>query len=239
METTTDRSTLEGKFIPELQRIAQDLGIEGTQRLRKSGLIDAIVAQAGGNGDSGNGGTPAGRARVACRHQEGRRRSRDRGRGARTCRDRRGGTQRRRRTATSPASNKGSTTGPAVPMTGPTTAATSAPTSAEVERRDGRGQDHRGRMDATATRTPRVRAATRDVSAPHARSVAGCARSAGSARSKSAPRRSRTRRSRPASSTCCPTATGSCGPPATRPAPKTSMCRSRRSARWRCARATC
>jgi transcription termination factor Rho len=50
MDTTLDRSTLEQKLIPELQRIAQDMGIEGTQRLRKAGLIDAIVA--GGNGGS-------------------------------------------------------------------------------------------------------------------------------------------------------------------------------------------
>ncbi len=49
METTTDRSALEQKLIPELQRIAQEMGIEGTQRLRKSGLIDAIV-NSGGNG---------------------------------------------------------------------------------------------------------------------------------------------------------------------------------------------
>ena len=49
METTTDRSVLEQKLIPELQRIAQEMGIEGTQRLRKSGLIDAIV-NSGGNG---------------------------------------------------------------------------------------------------------------------------------------------------------------------------------------------
>jgi transcription termination factor Rho len=56
MDTTLDRSTLEQKLIPELQRIAQDMGIEGTQRLRKAGLIDAIVA--GGDGDP-NAGTPA------------------------------------------------------------------------------------------------------------------------------------------------------------------------------------
>ena len=52
MDTTTDRSALEQKLIPELQRIAQEMGIEGTQRLRKAGLIDAIVAK-GGNGDRG------------------------------------------------------------------------------------------------------------------------------------------------------------------------------------------
>ena len=48
---TTDRNALEGKLIPELQKIASSLGIEGTQRLRKAGLIDAIVAR----GDGGNG----------------------------------------------------------------------------------------------------------------------------------------------------------------------------------------
>ena len=53
MDTTIDRSALEQKLIPELQRIAQEMGIEGTQRLRKAGLIDAIVA--GGNGgDNGS-----------------------------------------------------------------------------------------------------------------------------------------------------------------------------------------
>ena len=51
METTTDRSALEGKLIPELQRIAQEMGIEGTQKLRKAGLIDAIVEK-GGNGEA-------------------------------------------------------------------------------------------------------------------------------------------------------------------------------------------
>jgi transcription termination factor Rho len=50
MDTTTDRSVLEGKLIPELQQIAQGLGIEGSQKLRKAGLIDAIVATASGDG---------------------------------------------------------------------------------------------------------------------------------------------------------------------------------------------
>ena len=45
---TTDRSILEGKLIPELQQIASGLGIEGTQRLRKAGLIDAIVERSDG-----------------------------------------------------------------------------------------------------------------------------------------------------------------------------------------------
>src|SRR5687767_2960139 len=47
---TMDRSTLEGKLLPELQHIAQTMGIEGTQRLRKAGLIDAIV-EASSNGE--------------------------------------------------------------------------------------------------------------------------------------------------------------------------------------------
>ena len=61
METTTDRSALEGKLIPELQRIAQEMGIEGTQKLRKAGLIDAIVAKGGNGGQesAGNGETTA------------------------------------------------------------------------------------------------------------------------------------------------------------------------------------
>jgi transcription termination factor Rho len=49
MDTTiTDRSELEAKLLPELQQMAQAMGIEGAQRLRKAGLIDAIVAK---NGD--------------------------------------------------------------------------------------------------------------------------------------------------------------------------------------------
>ncbi len=55
MDTTTDRSALEGKLIPELQQIAQRLGIEGSQKLRKSGLIDAIVEHGSGDGASSNG----------------------------------------------------------------------------------------------------------------------------------------------------------------------------------------
>ena len=57
--TTTDRSVLEAKLLPELQRIAQSLGVEGAQKLRKAGLIDAIVAASNGeaprasNGDRG------------------------------------------------------------------------------------------------------------------------------------------------------------------------------------------
>jgi transcription termination factor Rho len=50
---TTDRSTLEAKLLPELQQIAQELGIEGTQRLRKAGLIDAIVDASNGRPSDG------------------------------------------------------------------------------------------------------------------------------------------------------------------------------------------
>src|SRR5213083_2520660 len=38
-----ERTVLEGKLLPELQQIAQGLGIGGGAKLRKAGLIDAIV----------------------------------------------------------------------------------------------------------------------------------------------------------------------------------------------------
>ena len=50
MDTTMDRSVLEGKLIPELQQIAQSMGIEGVQKLRKAGLIEAIVSGSGSDG---------------------------------------------------------------------------------------------------------------------------------------------------------------------------------------------
>ncbi len=50
MDTTIERSALEGKLLPELQQIAQTMGVEGTQKLRKAGLIEAIVA-ASSNGE--------------------------------------------------------------------------------------------------------------------------------------------------------------------------------------------
>jgi len=52
MDTTMDRDTLGAKLLPELQQIAQTMGVEGAQKLRKAGLIDAIVAA----GSSTNGG---------------------------------------------------------------------------------------------------------------------------------------------------------------------------------------
>jgi transcription termination factor Rho len=56
MDTTTERSALEAKLLPELQQIAQTMGVEGTQKLRKAGLIDAIVS-ASGNGEGPSGKT--------------------------------------------------------------------------------------------------------------------------------------------------------------------------------------
>jgi transcription termination factor Rho len=47
---TMERSALSAKVLPELQRIAQGLGVQGHQRLRKGDLIDAILAKSG-NGD--------------------------------------------------------------------------------------------------------------------------------------------------------------------------------------------
>jgi transcription termination factor Rho len=47
---TIERADLEGKVLPELQQIAEGLGLEGHQRLRKSDLIDAIVAKSSTDG---------------------------------------------------------------------------------------------------------------------------------------------------------------------------------------------
>ncbi|MFL5791848.1 MAG: transcription termination factor Rho [Actinomycetota bacterium] len=50
MDTTMDRDTLGAKLLPELQQIAQTMGVEGAQKLRKAGLIDAIVEAGSTNG---------------------------------------------------------------------------------------------------------------------------------------------------------------------------------------------
>ena len=52
MDTTMDRDTLGAKLLPELQQIAQGMGVEGAQKLRKAGLIDAIVAASTNGGDA-------------------------------------------------------------------------------------------------------------------------------------------------------------------------------------------
>jgi transcription termination factor Rho len=51
---TTSRSALEQKVLPELQKMASTMGVEGHQRLKKGELIDAILEQANGQrgGDS-------------------------------------------------------------------------------------------------------------------------------------------------------------------------------------------
>jgi transcription termination factor Rho len=47
---TIERSDLERKVLPELQQIAESVGIKGGQRMKKSDLIEAIVAQSAANG---------------------------------------------------------------------------------------------------------------------------------------------------------------------------------------------
>ncbi len=47
-----DKSALEGKMASELHTIAESLGIEGHQRLRKADLIDSIVARSSGDGQA-------------------------------------------------------------------------------------------------------------------------------------------------------------------------------------------
>ncbi len=49
---TMQKSDLEGKVLPELQQIAEGLGLHGHQRLKKSDLINAIIARASSNGET-------------------------------------------------------------------------------------------------------------------------------------------------------------------------------------------
>ena len=48
MDTQTDRAALQEKVLPELKHIAQALGVQGHQRLKKADLIEAIVEAANG-----------------------------------------------------------------------------------------------------------------------------------------------------------------------------------------------
>ena len=207
METTTDRSALEGKLIPELQRIAQDMGIEGTQKLRKAGLIDAIVARKGGNG------TPHrrsrrrhGRARAGTPTAARGRRTRTRRRGARmrtpTADDAGTSTRRGRR----PPSDAGADRErrDRTPATGDDRAATARATVPSARRtiataqraRDDRNRGPRerprpGRPEGDRNRGQQGQqgqgARPRPSrSVPPARNVAATARSAGCARSRSA-----------------------------------------------------
>jgi transcription termination factor Rho len=57
---TMERTELEGKVLPELQRIADTLGLAGHQRLRKGQLIDAILTKASSDGRAGSTGAEAG-----------------------------------------------------------------------------------------------------------------------------------------------------------------------------------
>jgi Rho termination factor, N-terminal domain len=59
MDTTMDRETLGTKLLPELQQIAQSVGVEGAQKLRKAPLIDAIVAAATTGSDTATAEKPA------------------------------------------------------------------------------------------------------------------------------------------------------------------------------------
>ena len=54
---TMERTDLEAKVLPQLQEIAQGLGVKGAGRLNKGALIDAILAKsgAGSNGDASAG----------------------------------------------------------------------------------------------------------------------------------------------------------------------------------------
>jgi transcription termination factor Rho len=72
-ETTTTRTDLEGKVMPELQRIAEGLGMSGHQRLKKGDLIEAIVAKSapdGKDGASDGDGRAAGDGHVAATQAE-------------------------------------------------------------------------------------------------------------------------------------------------------------------------
>jgi transcription termination factor Rho len=62
---TLERSELEGKVLPELQRIAETLGVTGHQRLRKGDLIDAILTKANGDGAAPPAENGGGRSRAA------------------------------------------------------------------------------------------------------------------------------------------------------------------------------
>jgi transcription termination factor Rho len=96
MDTTMERSDLEAKLLPELQQIAQTLGVEGTQKLRKAGLIDAIVSASSngerasaGNGDDAGGttGSTTTTTEEVPREGDGDRGDRDRGEPRRTDRN--------------------------------------------------------------------------------------------------------------------------------------------------------
>jgi transcription termination factor Rho len=58
-DSTTDKSVLEGKVASELHTIADGLGIEGHQRLKKADLIERILAHSRDGGGNGKGAAAA------------------------------------------------------------------------------------------------------------------------------------------------------------------------------------
>jgi transcription termination factor Rho len=71
---TIERADLQGKVLPELQQIAETLGVTGHQRLKKSDLIDRILAAASedGHARSGGGASPGqGEAAAAGTNERG------------------------------------------------------------------------------------------------------------------------------------------------------------------------
>jgi transcription termination factor Rho len=56
---TVDKSVLEQKVLPELHEIAESLGVEGYQRLKKGELIDAIITAGDGKAGSAGAGEAA------------------------------------------------------------------------------------------------------------------------------------------------------------------------------------
>jgi transcription termination factor Rho len=65
-----ERSDLESKVLPELQKIAESLGVEGHQRLRKGPLIQAIIDKAGGSDGQTTAAEAEGNGKAAARTTE-------------------------------------------------------------------------------------------------------------------------------------------------------------------------
>ena len=180
METSgpTERPS-RSKLLPELQQIAETLGVEGAQKLRKAGLIDAIV-------EAGRAPTASGQRRsepALPERCDGGRRERRRRRAVRA--PGRGTTQaprrRRRSVRSQPAPSPGGGDG---------RRGVTAATEDDRDRGgDGGGHD-RERRPRAATAVATVATRRRRRRDPPVRIAAGSARSAGRARRPSAPRSS-------------------------------------------------
>ena len=251
MDTTMDRDTLGSKLLPELQQIAQTMGVEGAQKLRKAGLIDAIVAASTNGGDATkparakrNGAatapsaeTDAPAAETASDDDED---EADEGNRAPAREERAESAGNDRGNARTAATRIGATRTAARRIAGASGTAAATPTAAaKIAIAPRTGLPPRTAASRTATGTKTAMASSIGADAvPPGRSVAVSAKSGVSRRRPIARRRSRPPPAAPASSTSCPRATGSCGPAATCPGPRTSMCRCRTCASTRCARAT-